>query len=107
MDSKYDKLTSAGKKLIDVLSNVENWDTNITVTELCKLADICRNTYYILQKDDDYLDAYNELADKLLKYCRPKIKVSAIKWALQKDGFRDREMLLKITGDYVPKQEIK
>lgn len=58
-------LSDCGKKLLEVLVNPDN--TGKSVTEKCQLADISRDTYYKLMKEDGFIDILNETSVSMIK----------------------------------------
>lgn len=105
MDEEY-KATAAEKKLLEALSEPENY--TLSITELCGKAGIGRNTYYTLLKKPEFVAKKNEIEKKVFDSLVPEVKRAAVKFAINNSkNFQDRKMILEMAGEYVPKQEIK
>lgn len=103
-DSNKYTPTTAEKKVLAALSNPENY--LITVTELCKKADVGRNTYYTMLKKEGFVKARSEILDKVFDSLVPDVKKAAVKYALNNaKNFQDRKMILEMSGEYKPALE--
>lgn len=97
--------TNAEKKLLEALSNPENY--TVPIIKLCETADVARNTYYEACKKPEFITAKNKILNKVFENLVPEVKKAAMKFALTCDkNFQDRKMILEMTGEYKPQQDI-
>lgn len=97
--------TTSERKVLDALADPENY--LVSVTELCKKAEVGRNTYYSMLKKEGFLKARNKVLDKVFESLVPDVKKAAVKFALNNaKNFQDRKMILEIAGEYKPSQSI-
>ena len=101
---KY-KLTPAGKKLFQVLVNPEHLGKN--VDELCKIADVSRDTYYRLHKEQGFVDLVSETSKEMVMAKMGDILNATYVYALGEKGHQDRKLLLTMAGLYADKQSIE
>jgi len=87
-------------KLLKVLINPENQDKS--VTEICSIAGIGRQTYYRAMKDEIFQNALEKAHKDLLSISLLPITHQIVKRA-KKESFQDRKMVLEILGIYNPK----
>lgn len=108
--NKIDKtgtLTRAGQRLLAVFLDPQYADT--TDVEKAKAAGVSIRHFHRLTHDPHFQAA---LKAKALELITPKIRPvldAAIKTAVEpgRDGFKDREMLLRMIGWYDPKSTIE
>lgn len=105
--TKVDKygLNASQRKLLEVLLNPENF--TLSITDICKEADISRPTYYKHMQDERFIEIYNEVSVDMLKAHIPNILNATVEYAKEKNGHQDRKMLLTMTGLYADKLETK
>lgn len=97
--------TTAEKKLLEVLMEPENY--TIPISKLCEKAGIGRNTYYHMCKKPEFIKKRNEILDNIFKSFVPEVKKAAVKYAINNaKNFQDRKMILEMTGEYKPSQDI-
>lgn len=103
--TKSDKyqFTKAGRKLFEVLVNPEYVGKN--VDELCQIADVSRDTYYRLMKDERYKEEVAETSRQLVMAKIGDVLNASYKYALEERGHQDRKMLLQMAGIHSDKQE--
>ena len=90
-------LSYSGKKLLEVLINPEHYGKS--VTEKCLITNICRDTYYRLMADDEFVTILNTTSVDLIKSHVSEILASTLKYALKDPKCHsDRKMLLQIGG---------
>ena len=104
IDDKY-RPTQAEKKLLEVLVNPEN--VGKSVTELCNLADVSRNTYYKAMKNEEFRDFVTNTTVELVMGKVGDVVNATYKHALGERGHQDRKLLLTMAGLYTEKQEIE
>lgn len=96
--------TRAGQKLVQVLFDPEakNW----TAVERAKRANISLRRYYQLLADPDFQAALRAKALESLTPIMPAVLRAAQETAAApgRDGFKDREMLLRMQGWYEPRE---
>ena len=104
--TKSDKysLTPAGKKLFKVLINPEHLGKN--VDELCKIADVSRDTYYRLHKEQGFVDLVSETSKEMVMAKMGDVLNATYIYALGEKGHQDRKLLLTMAGLYADKQEV-
>jgi len=100
---KY-RLTPAGKKLFKVLINPEHLGKN--VDELCKIADVSRDTYYRLHKEQGFVDLVSETSKEMVMAKMGDVLNATYIYALGEKGHQDRKLLLTMAGLYADKQEV-
>lgn len=100
---KY-KLTPAGKKLFQVLINPEHVGKN--VDKLCKIADVSRDTYYRLMKEQEFTDLVSETSREMVMAKMGDVLNATYVYALGEKGHQDRKLLLTMAGLYTEKQEL-
>jgi len=100
--AKYD-VTEAGVRLLQVLSQPET--RLLTVTERCVMADISRDWYYQLQKDERWKQAYKELCDATVGQAVLG-SIQTIEQAAMTDPGVAIEML-KLSGYYQPTARVE
>lgn len=97
--------TTAEKKILEALSNPENY--TLPIKKLCEIADVGRNTYYEACKKAEFIKAKNKILNKVFENLVPEVKKSAMKFALNNEkNFQDRKMILEMTGEYKSQQDI-
>lgn len=97
--------TTAEKKLFEVFSDPENY--TIPINALCNKADVARNTYYEACKKPGFIEMKNKILDKVFESLVPEVKKAAMKYAITNaKNFQDRKMILEMTGEYKPQQDI-
>ncbi|MBZ9635599.1 phBC6A51 family helix-turn-helix protein [Clostridium sp. FP1] len=97
--------TLAEKKILEALAEPENYTASIT--DLCKKADVGRNTYYNMCKKPQFVKMRNEILNRLFENFVPEVKKAAVKYAISNaKNFQDRKMILEMAGEYRPKQDI-
>lgn len=99
------KLTKAGKKLFEVLINPQYFDKN--VEQLCEIADISKNTYYRLMKEDEFVSLVSETSKEMVMNKVGNVMNATYKYALTEKGHQDRKMLLQMANLYVDKQNVE
>ena len=104
IDDKY-RPTQAEKKLLEVLVNPEN--VGKSVTELCNLAEVSRNTYYKAMKNEEFRDFVTNTTVELVMGKVGDVVNATYKHALGERGHQDRKLLLTMAGLYAEKQEIE
>jgi len=105
MDIKEYVPTLAEKKLLEALADPENY--TVSITDLCKIAEIGRNTYYNMCKKPEFMKMKNEILNRLFESFVPAVKQAAVKYAINNaNNFQDRKMILEMAGEYKPKQDI-
>ena len=101
-------VSRAGQVLADVLLDPTNME--LSTAERCKAAGISVSRYFNLIHDDNFQSYLRARGQALLAPALSAIQMAAIKCALSgdRDGFKDREMLLKMGTWFQPvqKQEI-
>lgn len=98
------KLTAAGEKLYQVLINPEHLGKN--VEELCTIADVGRNTYYRLMKEEGFTRLVSETSQKLVMAKIGDVVNATYKYAIEESkGHQDRKMLLTMAGLYAEKTD--
>ena len=102
LSAKYD-VTEAGVRLLQVLSQPET--RLLTVTERCTMADISRDWYYQLQKDERWKQAYKELCDATVGQAVLG-SIQTIEQAAMTDPQAAIEML-KLSGYYQPTARVE
>jgi len=102
LSAKYD-VTEAGVRLLQVLSQPET--RLLTVTERCAMADISRDWYYQLQKDERWKQAYKELCDATVGQAVLG-SIQTIEQAAMTDPSVAIEML-KLSGYYQPTARVE
>ena len=97
--------TTAERKILEALSNPENY--TLSITKLCEKADVSRNIYYEACKKDEFVSAKNKVLNKTFEKLVPEVKRSAMKFAINEEkNFQDRKMILEMTGEYKVQQDI-
>jgi hypothetical protein len=100
------KLTAAEERLLEVLINPENYGKSIT--EKCLIADICKDTYYRIMRNQEFTDYYNEQIKSNLKNSVGEIIQATKNFAVRFPGnHQDRKILLEMAGAYTEKSEVK
>lgn len=97
------RLTTAGKKLFEVLINPEYIGLN--VDELCSIADVSRNTYYRLMKEQGFADLVSETSRQMVMNKMGNVINASYNAAMEERGFQDRKLLLEMAGWHVDKQQ--
>jgi len=98
-------LSDVAKKLIEVKVSPVNYGKS--VTDICQIADISRDSYYRLMRDKEFVKILNETGLELIKSHVIDIIGSTVKFAL-KDAkcHSDRRMLLEMINMYRPQQTV-
>ena len=90
-------LSDCGKKLLEVLINPEHYGKS--VSEKCLIADICRDTYYRLMAENEFVTILNNTSIDLIKSHVSEILTATLKYALKDPKCHsDRKMLLQPAG---------
>lgn len=97
-------MTAAGKKLFQVLIDPQYLGKN--VDELCQIADVSRDTYYRLMKDDRFTQEVTNTSKQLVMAKIGDVINATYENAIGERGHQDRKMLLTMAGLYTDKQEI-
>lgn len=97
-------MTAAGKKLFQVLIDPQHLGKN--VDELCRIADVSRDTYYRLMKDDRFTQEVTNTSKQLVMAKIGDVINATYENAIGERGHQDRKMLLTMAGLYTDKQEI-
>ena len=97
-------MTAAGKKLFQVLIDPQHLGKN--VDELCQIADVSRDTYYRLMKDDRFTQEVTNTSKQLVMAKIGDVINATYENAIGERGHQDRKMLLTMAGLYTDKQEI-
>src|SRR5699024_511201 len=97
-------MTAAGKKLFQVLIDPQHLGKN--VDELCQIADVSRDTYYRLMKDDRFTQEVTNTSKQLVMGKIGDVINATYENAIGERGHQDRKMLLTMAGLYTDKQEI-
>lgn len=95
--------TKAEKKLLEALVNPDNMGIN--VEDLCAVAKISKNTYYVAMKKPEFVKLVNETTLELVKGKVSDVLNASYLYALTEKGFQDRKMILTIAGIYVDKSQ--
>ena len=103
--TKSDKwrMSTAGEKLFKVLIDPQYLGKN--VDELCQIADVSRDTYYRLMKDDNFTHEVTETSRKLVMAKIGDVINATYDNAIGERGHQDRKLLLTMAGLYTDKQE--
>ena len=103
--TKSDKytMTSAGKKLFQVLIDPQYLGKN--VDELCQIADVSRDTYYRLMKDERFTQEVTNTSKQLVMGKIGDVINATYENAIGERGHQDRKLLLTMAGLYTEKQE--
>lgn len=101
---KY-RLTAAGKKLFKVLIDPEHLGKN--VDELCQIADVSRDTYYRLMKDQRFVHLVSDTSKEMVMAKIGNVLSATYKYSQEERGHQDRKMLLTMAGLYSDKQEVE
>lgn len=96
-------MTAAGKKLFQVLIDPQYLGRN--VDELCQIADVSRDTYYRLMKDERFTREVTETSRQLVMAKIGDVINATYENAIGERGHQDRKMLLTMAGLYADKQE--
>lgn len=106
MDVKgIEDLTNAEVKMLEALKDPENY--LLSVSEFCKKADVGRNTYYTALKKPLFRKLRNEILNEVFTAFVPDIKRAAIQFGINNaKNFQDRKLVLEMSGEYTPKQEV-
>ena len=97
-------MTAAGKKLFQVLIDPQHLGKN--VDELCQIADVSRDTYYRLMKNDRFTQEVTNTSKQLVMAKIGDVINATYENAIGERGHQDRKMLLTMAGLYTDKQEI-
>ncbi len=95
--------TKAEKKLLETLVNPDNIGLN--VEDLCAVAKISKNTYYVAMKKPEFVKLVNETTLELVKGKVSDVLNASYLYALTEKGFQDRKILLQMAGLLVEKSE--
>lgn len=95
--------TKAEKKLLETLVNPDNIGLN--VEDLCAVAKISKNTYYVSMKKPEFVKLVNETTLELVKGKVSDVLNASYLYALTEKGFQDRKILLQMAGLLVEKSE--
>lgn len=100
-------LTRAGQKLVDVLLDPRS--ENMTALQRAQAAGISLRRYHQLMADPDFQAALKAKAIEMLMPSIPKVLEVAKQTAQEpgRDGFKDREMLLRLVQWYDPKSTVE
>ena len=96
-------MTAAGKKLFQVLIDPQYLGTN--VDELCRIADVSRDTYYRLMKDERFTQEVTNTSKQLVMAKIGDVINATYENAIGERGHQDRKLLLTMAGLYTDKQE--
>lgn len=91
-------LTPVSRRLYRALTNPENFDKN--VTEMCKSAKVSRDSYYRLMKDEKFVSWVRETQRSYVESQGLQVLSASLKYALEKEGFQDRKLILTWMGEY-------
>lgn len=109
MDEKNTQINAyqpsvAETKLLEILSNPEHADKNIT--EICKLADISRTAYYQIMKRPEFIKFKNDAILNMLQIKSGSLINATYKFATTKANCTsDRKILLTMLGMYTEKTD--
>lgn len=95
------KLTGAEFRLLTVLASPEN--RMKTVTEICQLADIHRDTYYNAFKRPHFIEANNQLAIALVRQAATPLVHAGLNAAMQ-GSYQHWKVLMEMAQLYDPKR---
>ena len=95
--------TPAEARLLKVMSNSENYGK--TVTDICKLADISRVTYYELLKKQEFIEYKKTISINMLHESLFPI-MSALAREAKKGSHNHIKLALEMVGVYTPKGKI-
>ena len=96
--------TPAEIRLLRVIENPNHYDKN--VTEICKLAEISRNTYYSIMKKEEFSNFLRDTALAHIKGEMHQLWNAAAKHGKQ-GNFQYWKALMDATGQYTEKQRIE
>lgn len=104
--NKSDKYipSKAEQKLLEALANPENRDKS--VTEVCKIADISRDTYYRCFNNKRFKEAYKEMSLEIVRQAVAPVVNSCIAEAI-KGSFYHSKLILEMAGLYTNKQQLE
>lgn len=96
------KLTKGGEKLIEILLDPRNRTKSIT--DVCKLAELSRTTYYVLFSDPVWLEEYKRQSKEMITQNISGIINTFINEA-KRGSFQHGKIVLEMAGVYVEKTE--
>lgn len=98
IDQPQKKMSAPRSRLLKVLLDPENHGK--TITELSKLADIERSSYYLAMDDPDFRDAIKNKSIERIGAHLPEIFEACVKSAKQSTvaGMQDRKLLFSMIG---------
>lgn len=100
------KPTAKEKSLIEAMSDPENRFLN--VSELCKVAEISRDSYYSMMKKPQFLEYYKQAQFEVVKGSIAKVLNATINFAVSNPKCHgDRKILLEMGEMYREKKDIE
>ena len=96
--------TFAERKLVDVLLNPQH--RMKSVTDVCRIADINRSTYYDSFAKPDFNDYYKEKSLELVKSQVAPV-INAFVAEAKRGSFQHGKVLLEMAGIYAERQQIE
>ncbi len=97
--------TPAEQKLLEVLCSTESLGKSIT--NICKMADVSRETYYNAIAKPEFFDYRNKLLMDVIKAGIGDVINASIKYAKDNPrNYQDRQMLGKMAGIFKDEQNI-
>lgn len=98
--------TPAEAKIIEALANPAN--KQLSVSAICQLAGVSRQTYYEMFKKPEFVEYYQEFQRSLIKSSVGDIIKAMLQFALSNPkNHQDRKMLLEMATMYTQKTEIE
>lgn len=96
--------TPSEEKLLEVLLNPRNRMKSIT--DICKIAEISRTTYYEAFSKPEFVEHYNKRAVELVKQQVAPV-INAFVAEAKRGSFQHGKVLLEMGGVYTEKQQIE
>ena len=91
--------TTGERKLLETLANPEYYGSSIT--DICQVAGVSRQTYYEAMKKPGFLDKYSQYMLEIVKASVADVIKATVRFGTgEKANFQDRKMLLEIGGIY-------
>lgn len=97
------RLTPAGKRLYLVMIDPEH--VGKSVTDICEIAEISRDTYYRFMKEEGFVNLVKDTSLKLVESRIGDVVNATYKYSLSERGHSDRKLLLTMAGLYKDKVE--
>lgn len=94
---KQDELTTAQKKLLEVMVNPEHYGKSISA--MCEIANVSRDIYYTAVKVPAFQDQIKDLSFRLVAERLCDVVMATTKYAIEESSCHsDRRMLLEMAG---------